>query len=396
MLSRVLHVTPSFFPATRYGGPVVALYDLCRAQLHAGLKVRVLTSDAAGKKDRLAARSGGGLSTDYGVPTLYGRTLLGEDIAPELLWAIFREVAWADLVHVTGLWSPTSLLGILGAVGRRRPCVVSPRGTLLPWALRRNEGRKRLSLRLLGGLLRRVVGWHATSPEEAAAIRGTPGLVGSSATVAVVPNGVAVPSLHPPFFASPVDAPIIMTLGRLHPVKNLELALDAFSLLRRSLPRATLRIVGPLDQQPRYVAMLRDKVAALALGEAVQFPGEVVGEAKLAALRGASLLWLCSHMESFGNVVLEALAAGTPVVAAQTTPWHELSQLGGGRCVPATAEAFVEASRALLPAQATEPLREGVARRCQAVVRERFSFPAVESQMRALYEQALRAGARFE
>jgi hypothetical protein len=45
---RVLHVSPSFYPALMYGGPVMALYQLCLSQLAAGHLVTVLTSDAAG------------------------------------------------------------------------------------------------------------------------------------------------------------------------------------------------------------------------------------------------------------------------------------------------------------------------------------------------------------
>ena len=80
---RILHLSPSFHPAYQYGGPVAALYDLCRAQLDAGLLVRVLTSDADGPGRRLYG-VGGRLCDDYGVPTFYGRVRLGEDIALEL------------------------------------------------------------------------------------------------------------------------------------------------------------------------------------------------------------------------------------------------------------------------------------------------------------------------
>src|SRR5437870_2301400 len=82
-LRRILHVTPSFYPAHRYGGPALALYELCRAQLRAGLEVRVLTSDADGG-GRLAGL-GGRWVGDHGVSTYYGRVACGEDIAPELL-----------------------------------------------------------------------------------------------------------------------------------------------------------------------------------------------------------------------------------------------------------------------------------------------------------------------
>jgi len=380
---RILHITPSFFPAHGYGGPVTSLYELCRAQLQAGLSVRVLTSDAGLER----------VPDPHDVPTYYARASIGEDIAPELLLQLPVELAWCELVHVTGVWSTTSLLGLLaaaGAFGIKRPCVLSPRGALLPWALRRRGRAKQLVLRLLAPLLRRVAGWHATSSEEAAAITTLrrPGLIGARAPIAVVPNGVWLPKPDAAP-AGPALHPSIVALGRVHPIKNLELAIAALAELRRTVPQATLLIIGP--ERGDYGDRLRSHAAALELDlhRAVCFLGQKTGEDKLRILRSAAVLWLCSHMESFGNVVLEALAAGTPVVAAQTTPWPILDEIGGGHWVAPSPTSFARATAALLREQATAADRAAVARRCQAAVAERFAWPTVEVAMRSLYQQSL-------
>jgi glycosyltransferase involved in cell wall biosynthesis len=403
---RIGHVVPSFYPASSYGGPITSLYDLCRAQLAAGRLVRVLTSDAAGEgggSKRLVGLSGR-LACDFGVPTFYGRVAFLEDVSPELLTRLPAFVGWADVVHVTGLFSATSLAGVLAATclpGRRRPCVLSPRGSLLPWALRKNGPRKRLFLRAAAPLLRRVDGWHATSEEEAAAIRAlcAQGVVGQNAAVAVVPNGVGVSSDAdiPPKKRSreaALVAPRIVVLGRVHPVKNLELAIAALAELKKRAPGAVLLIVGP-ERPPSgngddYGVRLRAQAAELGVSSSVQFVGLKVGEEKQRLLREADALWLTSHMESFGNVVLEALAAGTPVVAAQTTPWQLLEELHGGRWVPPTATAFCEATLSILaePNDATE--QAAAAGRCLEIVKQRFAWPRVERAMCDLYDEALR------
>jgi len=172
----------------------------------------------------------------------------------------------------------------------------------------------------------------------------------------------------------------------------------ALAELRKSSPDATLLIVGPEPAQTGrgsagYGARLRACAqAALGAGApfAVRFLGLITGEPKQALLRSADVLWLCSHMESFGNVVLEALAAGTPAVAATTTPWRGLDEMGGGRWVAQTPAAFAEATRALLREQEGPAAREAVARRCQAAVAARFAWPRIESEMRALYQDAWR------
>lgn len=379
---RILHVSPSFFPAHRYGGPIIALHELCRAQVAAGLDVKVLTSDAAGDGERLPGL-GGRWTCAPGLPTFYARVALGEDIAPELAASLPALVRWADLIHVTGVWNVTSQLGVLGALLGRRPCVLWPNGALLPWAMGQGNRHKRLALRLLMPLLRRVSGWHATSDEEAAALRQL-GIVGKRAVVRAIPNGVTVGQLGPPG-PMPAGAPRVVVLGRIHPVKNLELAIESLAALRvqPGFEQATLALAGPESATEGYGESLRALARARGVEAAVTFPGLLTGEAKGRLLGEADVLWLCSHMESFGNVVAEALAAGTPVVAANTTPWRLLDELGCGRFVAPTPAAFVAATREL----AAPGLRPLLAERCQAAAASRFAWPRIEAEVRALYRQ---------
>lgn len=410
---QLLHVTPSYFPAHRYGGPSASLHALALAQGAAGVRVRVLTSNAAGggRGETLSVPTGH-YTPEPGVPTFYGRVRIGEDISPEQLAELPASVAWADLVHVTALWSPSSLAALSyallpapsGGLDRLRrgqalptlrPVVLSPRGALLPWAMAQRAERKRSLLRWLRPWLQRVSGWHATSQQEAEAIERLR-LRGASATIAVVGNGVSLPPvdalLDPTMdrrlgpFASR-SGPRIVTLGRVHPVKNLELAIAALARLRR-LPAgagAVLLVAGPERAGERYGESLRAQAAALGVADAVHFAGLVHGAAKDALLAAADVLWLPSHMESFGNVVVEALAAGTPVVAADTTPWQELEALRVGRCLPAQAEPFALATAQLLELYPRAQWRE----RCRAVAAARYSWSQREAELRALYERIL-------
>lgn len=383
---RILHVSPSFFPAHRYGGSVTTLYELCRAQLRAGLDVRVLTSDSAGPGERLPG-VGGRWVHDHLVPTFYARVAFGEQLSPELACRLPELVRWADLVHVTGVWNATSQLGILASLAAGRPCVVWPCGALLPWALGQGSRHKRRVLRLLKPLLRRVSGWHATSEQEADALRQL-GVVGKAAAVGVVPNGVTVGNLRAPALRPP-GGPRLMTLGRIHPVKNLELAIESLAELRRdaAFAAATLTLAGP-ESPDGYGAHLRQLARERGVERAVQLPGLVTGEAKERLLGEADVFWLPSHMESFGNVVAEALAAGTPVVAARTTPWQLLGELGVGRWVEPTPTAFAQATRELIDPKVWPEARSLLAGRCQEVAAARFAWPAVEAGLRQLYRRA--------
>src|SRR5215470_17302618 len=104
---RVLHVTPYFAPAFRYGGPPRSILGLCRALIAAGVDVEVFTTTANGAEP-LTAAPRGVVYEDVRVryfplawPKRYWR-------ARGLRAALRRAAARADLIHVHCLWNITS------------------------------------------------------------------------------------------------------------------------------------------------------------------------------------------------------------------------------------------------------------------------------------------------
>ena len=101
----------------------------------------------------------------------------------------------------------------------------------------RLKGPEAADILALGPLLAGVAGWHVTSEEEAAALRllQAQGRLRPGVPVAVVPNGVRLPAPDAAPSAGVRAAggrPLIVLLGRVHPVKNLELAIDSLGVLR--------------------------------------------------------------------------------------------------------------------------------------------------------------------
>lgn len=136
---------------------------------------------------------------------------------------------------------------------------------------------------------------------------------------AYIPNGVdldrarrlaTAPAPHAWFGDG--GAPIVLTIGRIHPQKNLEGLIDAAALAMKQMP-LRLMIIGSGDAV--RVAALQARAATLGIGAAVLFAGET--DNVFAWLTRADLFVLASHWEGSSTALLEALAVGVPVVATR-------------------------------------------------------------------------------
>lgn len=123
------------------------------------------------------------------------------------------------------------------------------------------------------------------------------------------------------------DAPVMLCVGRIAAEKNLGLALQAFRALQARLPAARMVLVGDGPRREALAAAYPDAL----------FVGTRHGEELAAHYASADLLLFPSLSETFGNVVLEAMASGLPVVAFDRAAAQEHLVHGvSGLLVPAT------------------------------------------------------------
>jgi glycosyltransferase involved in cell wall biosynthesis len=124
-----------------------------------------------------------------------------------------------------------------------------------------------------------------------------------------VPNGID----PEPFISTGVrrESHRLLFVGRLVPYKGCQDAIRAVALLRRDWPDVTLGVIGDGFYRPE----LESLVMKLNLADSVTFHGWKEGDDLVEAYGRASIVVVPSHEEAFGIVAIEAMAAGTPVVA---------------------------------------------------------------------------------
>lgn len=354
---RVLITATSLRPA--YGGPAFSVSRLAVALAAQGVETGLWAADGSA--------AGSGLAP----ATAELQRLEGS------LGDAARAFA-PDVVHDNGLWlahnhGVATLTRELGL-----PRLVSTRGMLEPWAIRHKGLKKRLAWGLYQRRdLERASVLHTTAEVEAENLQA----FGLGVPTVTIPNGVDLPEVPAAPLTRDGGARTALFLGRLYPVKGLPMLIEAWARVRP--PDWRLVIAGP--DEAGHQAELERAVAAADLGGVVSLAGPVEGEAKAALLRGADVLVLPSHSESFGMVVAEALAHGTPVLTTTAVPWPALEQRGcGWRCAP-TADAIAEALRAATACDAATLRTMGAAGR--EFVAETLGWDGIAAKFISLYQR---------
>jgi glycosyltransferase involved in cell wall biosynthesis len=384
---RVLHVIPSISPLR--GGPTVAALDMAAAQRQLGLDVRLLSTDDHGP-DVLPDLPTGHWCEQQGVPLWLcrrwrapQRVLRDAAIAPALPLWLQGQLADVDLLHVHALFAFPSTVAMLLARQAGVPYVVSTIGQLCSWSLSQSPRRKRAMLTLLERAnLAGAAALHVTSTAEAQQTQS----LGLPAPCLQIPLGVA----PPPWLTQPAAAVEpglrLLFLSRLHPKKQLESLLQALALVQHRHPSLPWRLQIAGQGEPAYEASLRRLASELGLASRCQWLGFVTGEAKWRLLAGATWFVLPSALENFGIAVVEALAAGTPVlISPQVALAPTVAEAGAGVVCSPEPEAMADCLTGLL--QHPDPRWR---QRAQALAREQFAWPAIARRFATAYQDLAR------
>lgn len=335
---KVLHVTPSFYPAVAYGGPIFstkAITDGVAASPH--FQISVLTTDTAdpNSRERLAlTENPANFPPGYFVH--YCRRIAGSSISIQMARHLFHSVRRADVVHLTGPYNfpviPTLLLCRLAG----KPLVWSPRGGFQATAQWSGSPRRRVKVAF--ERLCRLVRPHRTVLHVTAGLELHSSRNLGRVEAALIPNAVTIPSKPLEREWQPDGRLRLAFLSRIHPKKGLDILIEALAELPAHV---TLDVYGAGDEE--YLAKLNSRISSLSLASRVAFHGPVNGAAKSVALTSCDLFVLPTYSENFGIVVAEALAHGTPVVVTKGAPWEGIEVEECGRWVDICSEALVEA-----------------------------------------------------
>lgn len=186
---------------------------------------------------------------------------------------------------------------------------------------------------------------------------------------------------------APPDAVVIGCVARFDPVKNHEGLISAFGQLHARHPEAFLVLIG--DGETR--ATIESKVRNSQLERCVHFAGELHGSSNLH--RGFDISVLASLSEGFPNTLVEAMAAGNPVVATAVGGSIDAVKDGEtGLLVPPSQVTSLEDALAKLVESPTLRVRLGAGGQRRAA--HDFEASAVLTRLERMYDALLEQGRR--
>lgn len=392
----ILYVTSYYKPAYVYGGPTRSIPALCEALVKQGVQLTVFTTNANGSS-RLIVPLSQPVDVDGVMVWYFPLALNGLKFfySPGLASTINAQSGKFDLVVADSLWGHALPL-VASVCGRERiPYIVPLRGQLLPWSLTQKRFKKQIYLSLFGQrYLSGAAALHCTDPAEAEAVAR----LKLSAPTFVVPNGIDISRFSDlpergclrQRLEIPMSAKVLLLLGRLHPKKRADLAVEALAAAQSLSGETHLILAGPDELQ--LIPKLQALAQHLDCADQLHITGLLEGDEILSVLADADLFIMPSEPESenFGMSAVEAMASGLPILVSEGVPvgrWAE--DAGAGRVVPCTPAAVAQAAVEML--SSPEVLKE-MGKRGQILAGQHFDVTSVARQMLAQYVSIIETG----
>jgi glycosyltransferase involved in cell wall biosynthesis len=247
-----------------------------------------------------------------------------------------------DLIHIHGIWMAAQWAALKIANRRKIPCIVSSHAMLEEWYWNKQGIFQKYKKKIYFNLVfKRAVAentmFHAITPIEKDSLRK----LLPKQRIVVVPNAISISNdnHYAHFVKKTVPEKIFLFLGRIHPVKGVDLLVKAFC--QANLDKDWKLVLAGPELVPQYAKKIREVVKDLGISSRVVFSGPLYGTRKQELLHKAWALVFPSYCEVMGMVNLEASACRVPSITTFETglwDWEE----GGGLLIHPNVDELAE------------------------------------------------------
>lgn len=386
---KVAHIIVRFAPGMPgWGGAAKAATDWAKVLARKGVDISVFTV-GDGSEEQYVVK-GHRLTVNFS-PEAKGRIMKWWPFyTPALGKTLSTEAFEHDIEHIHEIWHYPCYAAYRAAKKAKKPYIVTVHGALEPWCLNYKALKKKIYAALIQRrILNGAAAIHAITQDEVKHIQA----FGVHSPIVMIPNGIDPEEFYklPPREELERRYPelegkiVVLFLGRIHPVKGLDILARAFGRIARDRGDVRLVIVGPDDDG--YQIQVEQMLKTYGVRDKTIFTGLLSGQEKLAALSRSDIFVLPSYSEGFSMAILEALACGVPVLIMRQCHFPEVAEAKAGIVIDPDPDQLAEALTKLLD---NPELRKEMGANGRRLVTERFTWDKIVEQMIELYRNVLR------
>lgn len=391
---KLLCVSPSYWPAFQFGGPVTAGHMLNKSLQSNGVSVDVFTT-SVGLENKVSLNSETSLDGVKITYFEYNKRLeflgdTGWQYSPRLKEALLRRIGDYDVVNVVGVWNYPSTVALRLCAARGIPCVVTPMGLLAPDKFVLKGWKKRLYYDLfIKAPLKKITALHYfTRPEANESVR----FLDLKNKVVIIPIGVdlstfdGLPSKAESRARYPhiANKKVFLFLGRITWIKGLDILLKAFSAAVKG--RSDIHLVITGQSEAGYKDTVDKIIAEENLQEHITFTGLLPEKEKLSVLAMSDYLVLPSYSEAFSVAVLEGLAAGLPAIISDRCNFPEVATKNCGAVVKPEVQPLKETISRFADFGSA---RQEMSQNCRRLIRESYNWDVIAKNFIQTYQELL-------
>lgn len=391
----ILYNAVGYKPAYNLGGPVSALVALAEGLAKRGHQVHVSATNS-NLTENLSANTKidqeiNGVHVHYfqvkpiwiqkiPIPTFQKSN--ANYYTPDFKRWILTQRKKFDIIHSQLPFLYSNLVASDYAEKHAIPYLYSQQGVLIPERLRYRKWKKRVYYLLYEKkVLQRATVLLASTHEERIAYQ----TLGLTQRIEIIPNGVHLPEDKErpwplPEWKPPSDAPLVLFLGRWHPLKGVDLALDAFFIAKKKVPNACLLLAGP--DEYGLLPIIKQRIAKYQLKDSVFCPGAIYDEAKEAVYHRADVFILPTVAEGHSIALLEAMAHRCAILTTPGAYMPEISKYKAGMICNRNAESLGKALTHLLSHQ---NLAKSMGEQGHRLVRDNYTWEKIVPRYENLY-----------
>ncbi len=374
---KILHITPYYIPAFRFGGPVFSVHYLCKNLVNMGVNLEVWTTNLGQEFQKIKEDTIDDVKVKY-FP-VFPKTNYA--FSSSLFSYLNANLKNFDLVHINGIYQFHSFTGGFLSHKNRIPYILSPRGMFLKDMIRRKGFlKKKIYIKIFEErVINNAKMIHCTSFDEK---EGVIEMGINPEKIFVIPNPVEFPETEE--FQFKKNNNQILFLGRINWKKGLDILIPAFKNVLKEIPDAKLIIAGPDDG---YLDRVKKWINEYKLNENIEITDEVKGENKIKLIMNSDISILPSYFENFGMSVVESLYYRTPVIISDKVALKDY--IKKYNCGIVSKLNIDEISNSIIKLLKDEKLRIEMGKRGNFMVKEEFDSKKVAMKMKDTYEKIL-------